>query len=96
MSWINVGEVYYMLAKKHDLKAANEFLTDLPSLPIRLLLPDQEDIMAAARIKALRKLSYADSFAVALGMEVDAAVITGDPEIRDLADLVTVEWIGQG
>jgi hypothetical protein len=24
----------------------------------------------------------------------DAAVITGDPEMRDLAGMLTVEWIG--
>jgi hypothetical protein len=27
-------------------------------------------------------------------MKENAAVITGDPEIRDLAGVVTVEWIG--
>src|ERR1039458_507686 len=43
MSWINAGEVYYMLARKHDPKAAEEFLTRLPSLPIRMAL-DLSDI----------------------------------------------------
>ena len=38
MSWINAGEVYYMLARKHDAKNAEEFLIRLPSLPIRLVL----------------------------------------------------------
>jgi hypothetical protein len=41
MSWINVGEVYYMLARKHDSKAAEDFLTRLPSLPIRLVVPEE-------------------------------------------------------
>jgi hypothetical protein len=31
---------------------------------------------------------------VALAVREDAAVITGDPEIRDLAGVLTVEWIG--
>jgi hypothetical protein len=33
MSWINAGEVYYMLARKHSAAMADEFLTRLPSLP---------------------------------------------------------------
>lgn len=41
MSWVNVGEVYYMLVRKHDSKTAADFLTRLPSLPIRLVLPDE-------------------------------------------------------
>lgn len=95
MSWINAGEVYYMLARKHDPKAAEDFLTRLPSLPIRLVLPEEEDIIAAAKLKSIYKLSYADAFAVALAMKESAAVITGDPEIRDLANVLTVDWIGK-
>ena len=96
MSWINAGEVYYMLARKHDPKAAEDFLTRLPSLPIRLVLPEEEeDIIAAAKLKSSYKLSYADAFAVALAMKESAAVITGDPEIRDLANVLTVDWIGK-
>jgi predicted nucleic acid-binding protein len=94
MSWINAGEVYYMLARKHDPKAAGDFLTRLPSLPIRLVLPEEEDIIAAAKLKSTYKLSYADAFAVALAVKENAAVITGDPEIRDLANVLAVEWIG--
>lgn len=78
MSWINVGEVYYMLARKHDPKTAEEFLTRLPSLPIRLVLPDEDDIMAAAKLKATRRLSYADAFAATLAQQEGSALMTGD------------------
>lgn len=94
MSWINAGEVYYMLARKHDPKAAEDFLTRLPSLPIRLVAPEEDDVIAAAKLKSAHRLSYADAFAAALAMKENAAVITGDPEIRDLGGVVTVEWIG--
>jgi len=39
MRWINAGEVYYMLVRKHGQTAADEYLSRLPSLPIRLVLP---------------------------------------------------------
>jgi predicted nucleic acid-binding protein len=94
MSWINAGEVYYMLARKHDSATAEEFLTRLPSLPIQLVLPAEEDFVAAAKLKATYRLSYADAFAAALAMKESAAVITGDPEMRELRTVLTLEWIG--
>jgi predicted nucleic acid-binding protein len=94
MSWVNAGEVYYMLARKHDPKTAEEFLTRLPSLPIRFVLPDEDDILAAARLKATRRISYADAFAAALAQREGSILVTGDPELRELADVLTVEWIG--
>ena len=51
MSWINVGESYYIIAKRHPREKAEEFLHRLPSLPMRIVLPNEEDILAA-RIKA--------------------------------------------
>jgi hypothetical protein len=57
MSWIKAGEVYYMLARKHAVKVAEDFLTRLPSLPIRLVLPDEEDVIESARLKSLFRLS---------------------------------------
>jgi predicted nucleic acid-binding protein len=94
MSWINAGEVYYMLARKHDPKTAEEFLTRLPSLPIRLVLPEEEDIMAAAKLKSAYRISYADAFAAALAIKENAVVITGDPEMREMGVVLKVEWIG--
>ena len=52
VSWINAGEVYYMLARKHDTNAAEDFLTRLPSLPIRVVLPEEDEIIAAAKLKS--------------------------------------------
>src|SRR5258708_17313284 len=65
MSWINAGEVYYMLVRKNGSRVADEFLTRLPSLPLRLVLPDEEAVIAAAKLKSVRRLSYADAFAAA-------------------------------
>ena len=94
MSWINAGEVYYMLARKHDANTAEEFLTRLPSLPIRMVVPSEEDIIAAAWLKSTRKISCSDGFAAALAQKETAALITGDPELREMADVLAIEWIG--
>ncbi|HEY6391291.1 MAG TPA: type II toxin-antitoxin system VapC family toxin [Bryobacteraceae bacterium] len=88
MSWMNIAEVYYIAAKRHGVKRAEEFLSRLPSLPIRLVLPDEEGIMAAARIKAANPVAFGDAFAIALAQAQQASVITGDDEIRQCGIVV--------
>src|ERR1700733_1910321 len=68
MSWINAGGVYYMLARKHDPQIADDFLSRVPSLPIKFVLPEEQDIIVAAKLKSTYRLSYADAFATALAM----------------------------
>jgi len=94
MSWINVGEVYYIVVRRHGVAKAEASLRRLPALPIRVVLPNDTDVIAAARLKSSRRLSYADAFAAALAIRESAALITGDPELRDCSDILGVEWIG--
>lgn len=81
MSWVNVGEAFYMIARKRNPRAAEAFMQHLPLLPIELVLPTPECFVRAARIKSASRLSYADAFAVDLALQREAAVVTGDPEI---------------
>lgn len=94
MSWLNAGEVYYMTARELGAAQAEVFLTRLPSVPLRLELPDAADVLSAAKLKAKHRISYADAFAAALAMRDGAALVTGDPELRTLSETVAVEWIG--
>ena len=93
MSWINAGEVYYIISKRHGQERAADFLKRLPSLPIRLVLPDEDGILAAADVKAGHPVSYSDAFAIALAQSEKASVITGDDEIRQCG-VVPVDWLG--
>ncbi len=93
MSSINVGQTFYILAKQDSAAMAEEFKTRLPSLPIRVILPDEDGIMAAARIKATHAVAFGDAFAIALAQAHNASVITGDDEIRRCG-LVPVDWVG--
>ena len=93
MSWINVAETFYILAKRNSPAVAEEFMTRLPSLPIRVVLPDEDGIMAAARVKAGYAVAFGDAFAIALAQTEGASVITGDPEIRRCG-VVPVDWVG--
>jgi predicted nucleic acid-binding protein len=94
MSWYNVAETFYTVAKRRKLSIAEEFLTRLPSLPVRLVLPDEDGIVAAARVKASNAVALGDAFAIALAQSAEASVITGDQEIRR-CKLVPVDWLGE-
>lgn len=80
MSWINLGEVHYVLRRASGQDAAIETVRDLRAR-IDVRLPDESQILTAAQIKADNPMSYADAFAVALALDSDAEVWTGDPEI---------------
>ena len=80
MSWINLGEVMYIVRRLHGEDAASETVRDLRSV-IDVRLPDESLVLDAARIKADNPLAYADAFAAALAVEHDATLWTGDPEL---------------
>ncbi|MDP8969268.1 MAG: PIN domain-containing protein [Actinomycetota bacterium] len=80
MSWIHLGEVFYVVRRNEDERQAGEALRDLrPQL--RLELPSEQRIIQAARIKADHRHAYADAFAAATAIAHDAILLTGDPEL---------------
>jgi predicted nucleic acid-binding protein len=94
ISWIHIGEVYYMISRKAGVRKADQFLAKLPLLPVTLHVPEPEIVIEAARLKANHRISYADGFAAALALKLGAPVVTGDPELRALQGIVQIDWIG--
>jgi len=95
MTVVNLGEVYYRTAKEADLLIALEALEMVERLPIQFVEANRTLTLAAADIKAQYALSYADCFAAALALQLDAAVVTGDPEFEQLerAGIISIEWL---
>jgi ribonuclease VapC len=62
-------------------------------IPITLIQASEERILAAADLKAQYPISYADAFAAALAKELDAKVVTGDPEFKTLEPAILVHWL---
>jgi predicted nucleic acid-binding protein len=89
MSWINLGEVHYVLRRLHGEEAAVETVRDLREV-IDARLPDERLVLDAARIKADNPMAYADAFAAALTVAQEATLWTGDPEL--LLDGATWRW----
>ena len=82
MSWINLGEIYYVVHRAEGADAASDTVRWLrPRLTLDL--PGEDRILAAAAIKATHPLAYADAFAVATALAHGATLVTGDPEILE-------------
>lgn len=80
MSWINAGEVFYVVRRLEGEQAASAVLRDLGDV-VAIELPGEERVVDAARIKADYPMAYADAFAAATAMDHDAVLWTGDPEL---------------
>lgn len=96
ISAINFGEVFYITARHRDARAAEHVATRLRTRVQLLPVPD-DLVLRAARIKIAHALSYADCFAAASALELDAPLVTGDPELRALARALPqlqLHWLG--
>jgi len=94
MNEINVGEVYYILARERSLDAAEYFLHDiLQALDIKAVPNSLPDVIEAARIKAQFPIPYADSFAVATAVKYGATLVTGDLDFKKVQHLIDIDWL---
>ena len=93
LSLINLGEVAYIVERERGLARAQETLGLVDQLPIQILPASREVVLAAAHVKAEYPMAYADAFAVVAAQNLDAVILTGDPEFNSVKDLVHVERI---
>jgi uncharacterized protein len=97
MNIVNLGEVFYLSAKARDIAYGRRVLETLHPRVITVSAHD-ELVMLAATLKAKHAISYADGFAVATALLQNAPLVTGDPEIKALAEAektLQLEWIGR-
>ena len=91
---INVGEVYYILARERSLDAAEYFLHDiLQALAIKTVPNSLPDVIEAARIKVQFPIPYADAFAVATAVRHGATLVTGDLDFKKVEHLIDIDWL---
>lgn len=82
MSWINIGEVAYVLERRAGADRSREVVRELRRL-LSLDVLTEERVLEAARVKAEHRMAYADAFAVATALAHGAELLTGDREILD-------------
>ena len=94
MNDINIGETFYILARKRGLDKAEYFINAiLPNLPIIKIGNAFAEVMQAANIKAQYPISYADCFAVATAIREKAVIITGDSDFKHVEKIVEIDWL---
>ena len=93
MSVVNVGEVWYTLAREVSEEEANTGIKMLSDLRIQFENVDWELTQEAARFKSQNKMSYADAFAAALAKVKKAELVTGDNEFKPLDGEIKILWV---
>jgi ribonuclease VapC len=95
MSVVNLGEVWYIVARAYSPETADEKLRDIQGMAIKIVDVDWGLTIEAAQFKARGKMAYADCFAAALAKKNNAVLITGDPEFKQLSGQVKIQWLPQ-
>jgi ribonuclease VapC len=95
LSVINWGEIYYSILRVEGEEIAEEKAREIAALPIEIVPVESDLVLArqAAVYKATKKLSYADCLAAALAKIRKAALVTGDPEFRQMESEIKISWL---
>ena len=95
MCVLNWGEIYYSIARTNGIHAAEIATSQLESLGIEWVgvSNDLQLVREAARLKASKKMSYADCFAAALAKSRNAELVTGDPEFKAIKQNLSLFWL---
>ena len=95
LSVINLGEVYYSVGRVRGEAFADHILEELRSMPVEILPMDEAVVFAAARWKMKYPISYADAFAAATAEQCKAVLVTGDPGLVALKNVLNIEALGR-
>lgn len=93
MSVVNWGEMYYSVMREQGLVEAETILSQFEKYPIELVDADQALTREAAKLKDSYRIAYADCFAAALSIKLNAILVTGDSEFRQLEEKISIQWI---
>ncbi len=97
MHAVNLGEVYYDILKRNDYATAQVTYRSIRQLPIRF--EDRIDdpmIFKVGELKSSYRISYADAFASAQTLLLNARLITTDHkefEPLEKAEVLPVFWL---
>jgi len=94
LSAINLGEIYYLLLRRSGFNQAERVLESITlEDTISIAEASWDRVKEASKVKAGGGLSFADAFAVSLAKELEAQLITGDPEIIVKAEANNIQVV---
>jgi predicted nucleic acid-binding protein len=92
---VNLGEIFYITGRRKGRQEAAEVVRRLKLGPLVIVGASERLVLAAAEVKIAHRVAYADAFAVATARMTRSALMTGDPEVRELPGLDLI-WIAAG
>ncbi len=93
MSAVNLGEVWYLIARATSEAEADRAVQELAQLGIQSVDADWELTRSAATFKSKHRLSYSDCFAAALARLRKGTLVTGDRDFQHVEGEVRVAWL---
>lgn len=93
MTVVNIGEIWYLIARKTSEKEADQTVSELKHLGIHFIEADWKLTREAARFKSHYRMSFADCFASALAKDRGADLLTGDLEFKQVETEVKILWL---
>jgi ribonuclease VapC len=93
MSVVNWGEVYYNTMREEGVAEAEKVILQLDKFPIQIIEVNRDFAYEAAKLKGKYRIAYADCFAVALSVKLNASLVTGDSGFKKLKERISIQWI---
>jgi predicted nucleic acid-binding protein len=93
MCIVNWGEVYYQVMRRFGDQKAQDIEQLIETLPITLIEANKELTREAARVKATKRMAYAECFSVALARLKKAELYTGDSQFKIVEKDIRVVWL---
>lgn len=93
MSVVNLGEVWYSIARTNSPEVADQYIGEIRGMAIEILDNDWTLTRQAAAFKSGGNISYADCFAAALAKLKKAELVTGDREFKSLEGEIKIFWL---
>jgi predicted nucleic acid-binding protein len=93
MSVVNLGEVWYSIARTNSHEIADQYIGEIRGMAIEIVDVDWQLTRQAAAFKVNGNISYGDCFAAALAKMNKAELITGDKEFKSLEGEIKISWI---
>lgn len=93
MSVVNLGEVIYRTIRELGMDEGDRAQARIAEFTIEFIDVDRKLALEAAHLKGFYRMSYADCIAAALGQRLDAPIVTGDPDFKQLEGRVAIDWL---
>ena len=93
MSVVNLGEVWYSIARTNSAGMADQYIHEIKGMGIEIVDMDWQLTRQAAVFKTSGNISYGDCFAAALAKLKKADLVTGDNEFNTLEGEIKLSWI---